>query len=249
VSAAPYRAVLFDLFGTLVVFDWSVVPEIVVDGRTLRSTIGRWASLFEARVPGVGVEPFVRALFEVSVELDRERVALAVEHPSRERFRRALERVGVESDGAAAVAPLLARAHMAVLADATRCPPEHTRVLARACALGPVAIVTNFDDTASAYEILERHGIRGQVQSIVVSEAVGLRKPNPTLVQLALHDVGVAPREAVFVGDNLREDVGAARAAGVDAVWIDADGKGVPADGPAPRHVVRRLADVEALLA
>jgi FMN phosphatase YigB (HAD superfamily) len=249
VSAAPYRAVLFDLFGTLVVFDWSVVPEIVVDGRTLRSTLGRWRSLFEARVPGVGVERFVRALFDASVELDRERVARGVEHPSRERFRRALERVGLAPDGAAEVAPLLARAHMAVLADATRCPPDHVRVLARACAVGPVAIVTNFDDTGAAYEILERHGIRAQVRSIVVSEAVGLRKPNPILVQLALHDLGVGPRDALFVGDNLREDVGAATAAGVDAAWIDAEGTGVPADGPAPRHVVRRLADVEALLA
>jgi HAD superfamily hydrolase (TIGR01549 family) len=243
-----YRAVLFDLFGTLVVFDWSVVPEIVVDGRPMRSTMGSWAPLFEAGVPGIAVEDFARALLDVSIELDRERIVHAIEPPARERFRRALERVGTEPDQAAEMAPLLARAHMRVIADATRCPPQHRDVLARACANGPVAIVSNFDDTAGGYEILERHGIRAQVQSIVVSESVGLRKPNPTLVRIALHEVGVASGDAVLVGDNLREDVGAASAAGVDAVWIDASGGGVSAEGPTPRHVVRRLADVGALL-
>ena len=42
---------------------------------------------------------------------------------------------------------------------------------------------------------------------------------------------------------------GAACAAGVDAVWIDVAGTGVMVDGPAPRHVVRRLTDVPPLLA
>ena len=49
-----------------------------------------------------------------------------------------------------------------------------------------------------------------------------------------------------MIGDHPIEDVGAATAAGVDAVWIDTAGTGVAADRPAPRYVVRTLPDVGA---
>ena len=113
---------------------------------------------------------------------------------------------------------------MTCLASTTRFPEAHARLLAEAstrCALG---VITNFDDTATAYAILARHGILPRLGTVVVSEAVGLRKPNPLLVALALRDLGVAPGEAVLIGDHPIEDVGAATAAGVDAVWIDTAG-------------------------
>jgi phosphoglycolate phosphatase len=244
-----YRAALFDLFGTLVVFDTTMLPEIVIDGRRIRSTSDAWGTLVDEALPGVGVVAFARAVMEVSTELDRARRASAIEFSSRERFRRALAHVGCSAAEADELAPLFARAHMRCIAGATRFPEEHARVLAQMSARGPVAVVTNFDDTATAFGILARHGILALVGSVVVSEAVGLRKPRGALVRIALRDLGVAPGDAVMIGDDLVEDVGAATAAGVDAVWIDAHGAGVAAGGPAPRYVVRRLPEVLPILA
>jgi FMN phosphatase YigB (HAD superfamily) len=246
--SAGYRAALFDLFGTLVHFDTTVLPEIEVDGRRLRSTSDGWHDLLADAMPGVSVAEFLRATWQVSVELDEARRATAIEFPSRERFRRALVHVGCDAAAAVELAPLFARGHLERLASVTHFPPAHAEVLERVSGRYAVAVVTNFDDTTTAYEILDRHGILPRLGAVVVSEAVGLRKPHPTLVRLALRALGVAPREAVMIGDHALEDVGAAVAAGVDAVWIDAAGMGVAVGNPAPRYVVESLGELAAIL-
>ena len=248
-SRPTYRAVFFDLFGTLIRFEPALLPKIVIDGRRRPSTLGIWGGLVEETLPGVGLEAFARAVFAVSLELDHERTTTHIERPSRERFHRALVRLETPSGLAHELAPLYARAHMRAIADITRFPAEHAQVLADARRRGATAVITNFDDTATAYDILGRHGILAAVDSVVVSEAVGLRKPHGVLVRLALRDVAVAAAEAIMVGDHAVEDVGAAAAAGVDAVWIDAEGIGVADGAPQPRYVVRALPEVTALLA
>jgi len=246
--SAGYRAALFDLFGTLIHFDTAMLPELEIDGRRMRSTSDAWCDLLADALPGIALADFVRAVLETSIELDGIRRATAVEIPSRERFRRALLRVGCDAGQADELGPLFARAHMRRLAAATCFPEAHARLLAQASARRPVGVVTNFDDTATAYEILVRHGILAHLDAVVVSEAIGLRKPHALLVRLALRDLGVAPSEAVMIGDHPLEDVGAAAAAGVDAVWIDTAGAGVAAAHPVPRWVVRSLPEVAPIL-
>lgn len=243
------RATLFDLFGTLIVFDATHLPELIVDGRPIRSTLGVWGHLVDEMLPGLGVEAFGRAVFAASVELDEERRGTTREFSSRERFGRALRRAGCDAARVDELASLFARAHMAEIAKATRFPDAHRAVLAHARTRGGVAVITNFDDTATAHEILLRHGIRAHVDTVVVSEAIGLRKPDGALVRIALRELDVAPGDAVMIGDHPVEDVGAARAAGVDAIWIDAAGTGIVADRPVPRWVVRTLPEVMPLLA
>ena len=246
--SAGYRAALFDLFGTLVHFDTTALPEIEIDGRRLRSTSDGWYDLLADALPGVSVAEFVRATWQVSVELDEARRATGDEFPSRERFRRALRQVGCDAGAADELAPLFARGHMQQLARCTHFPPAHAELLARLSGRYALAVVTNFDDTTTAFGILARHGVLPLLGSVVVSEAVGLRKPHPALVRLALRELGVAPGDAVMIGDHALEDVGAAVAAGVDAVWIDAAGMGVAVGNPAPRYVVESLAEVAPIL-
>src|SRR5207247_647392 len=92
--AAPYRGVLFDLFGTLVAFDAGRLPELEVEGVRHRTTVGGLAPALAEWVPGVSLAAFARALLAVSDELARARAVDHLELPSRERFRRALARAG-----------------------------------------------------------------------------------------------------------------------------------------------------------
>lgn len=242
------RAALFDLFGTLVHLDGSALPEIVVDGRRIRSTSDAWAALLADAIPGLELADFVRAVVDTSAVLDRERRASGIEYPSRERFRRALAHVGCAAALAEEVGPLISRAHLRRLASVATFPASHAAVLERACADRAIGVVSNFDDTATAYDILARHGILARAGAVVVSEAVGLRKPSPVLVRLALRELDVTPADAVMIGDHAIEDVGAANAAGVDAIWIDRAGEGVTAGNPSPRWVVRSLPEVAGIL-
>ncbi|MCW5892568.1 MAG: HAD family hydrolase [bacterium] len=246
---SAYRGVLFDLFGTLVLVDESRLSELTIDGRTTRTTLGDVVPLVQELIPEVAPAALWHALRTVSAEMAASREDTHVEHPSRERFRRALATLGIHGAHGAEVAVALSRAHMRGIAAATVFPPSHAAVLAAARRDGPVGVVSNFDDTATAYEILRRHGILPHLATVVVSEAVGVRKPHPAIVREALRCVGVAASEALFVGDTLGEDVAAAVAAGVDAAWIDRHGRGVPAGTPPPRYVLHALPDLLPVLA
>jgi putative hydrolase of the HAD superfamily len=97
-----------------------------------------------------------------------------------------------------------------------------------------------FEDVHPVLEELRRHelsiavvsnGIRDlkqfvadhqlDVDAIVDSRSHGRVKPHPTIFQAALSALGVAPGDAVMVGDSLEEDIEGARALGMRAILID----------------------------
>jgi len=244
---APYRGVLFDLFGTLVTFDVQRLPELDTGAERVRTTIGGLADVLAECAPGVSPASFWQALLSVSDEMARTRAYDHVELPSRERFRRALERVGCD-DRVAEAAVHLSRAHMALIAASTTCPPAHVALLKVLRPRYRIGLVSNFDDTGTAYDILVRHDIVRYLDTVVVSEALGLRKPHPALMRAGLRGLDLPADAVLFVGDTYAEDVAGAHAAGIDVVWIDAHGRGVPAGHPDPWRVVRALPDLAALL-
>ena len=72
---------------------------------------------------------------------------------------------------------------------------------------------------SSAEMVLETLGILPYFQ-VVMTSAIAPAKPNPKMIELALQKLGVAPNEAVFLGDN-KEDELAGKAAGVPFFLID----------------------------
>ena len=246
--AAPYRGVLLDLFGTLVAFEASRIPEMVVGGRQVRTSVAGLAPALARWAPDTTPELFLEALIRVSDEMARARTSDHVELPARERFRRALERVGCADSALAEAAIHLSRAHMAVIAAATSLPEGHLALLGKLRARYRLGLVSNFDDTATAYEILLRHGLLGLLDTVVVSEGLGLRKPHPAPVRVGVAGLGLEAGEVLFVGDSFAEDVGGACNAGVDAAWIDTDGHGVPEGAEPPRYRLRAFAELGSVL-
>ena len=79
---------------------------------------------------------------------------------------------------------------------------------------------------------------------------MGVGKPEAAIFQHALDALGIAPGDAVMIGDNLEWDVGGAERVGIAGVWLDRGGCDAPPSGPvSPRHVVRSLDEVIAALA
>ncbi len=245
---ARYRAILLDLFGTLVVADTERLDVLQVGPTAVRSTLAGLGDLLASYAPGVEPEVFWHALAAVSEEMARRRAREHIEEPSRERFRRALARVGCGAQACAEGGAALARAHHRALGSATVLPPEHRALLDEWRRTYRLAVVSNFDDTGAAYDILHRHGVLGYVDAVVVSESLGLRKPHPLLVETALRMLDVSPDAALLVGDTFGEDVAAAHAAGVDAAWLDRAGCGVPPGADPPRFVLRGLPELATVL-
>lgn len=62
-------------------------------------------------------------------------------------------------------------------------------------------------------------GIADMMDVIVVSEEVGMKKPNKDIFEYALTKLQVSPNEAVFIGDNPINDVEAAFNVGMVGIW------------------------------
>lgn len=56
-------------------------------------------------------------------------------------------------------------------------------------------------------------------EEVVISDAVGIAKPDARVFNLTLERLGVDAGEAIFVGDHPQIDIAGARAAGLRAVW------------------------------
>ncbi len=67
-----------------------------------------------------------------------------------------------------------------------------------------------------------------QLDFIVISEAVGHRKPSKEIFQVALKRAKVRPSEAVYVGDSWVSDVLPAVSVGMKAVWLNRYGLKCP---------------------
>jgi putative hydrolase of the HAD superfamily len=82
-----------------------------------------------------------------------------------------------------------------------------------------LGIITNGGD-AFQRRTVAALGIADQVDVVLTSEAEGIKKPDPAIFHRACARLGVALREAAFVGDHPTVDVDGAAAAGLKAVWL-----------------------------
>ena len=97
-------------------------------------------------------------------------------------------------------------------------------------------LVSNF--TPNLPFIVRETGLEDVLDSVVCSDKVGLRKPDPEIFRLALADLGVDAEEAAMVGDSLVSDIMPAKTLGLTTIWIRGDRVFVGGDETAADHVV-----------
>ena len=88
--------------------------------------------------------------------------------------------------------------------------------------------------------------IRDRFSTIVISEAIGVSKPDPRIFLEACRLAQKQPEDCVYVGDRLDTDAQASCSVGMRGVWINRLGAGdsIPADV----DVIGTLADLPALV-
>ena len=82
-----------------------------------------------------------------------------------------------------------------------------------------LAVVSNWDSHLPA--LLGDLGLRRRFREISVSAIEQTGKPQPQIFQRTCERLGVAPQEALHVGDSLSEDYEGAREAGLAALLLD----------------------------
>lgn len=81
------------------------------------------------------------------------------------------------------------------------------------------------------------------------AESVGRRKPAPDMFEAALRSAKTSPQRALHVGDHPEEDVHAARAHGMHAVWANLLDQRWPEHLPEHPHRIHNLHELSDLVA
>ncbi len=105
-----------------------------------------------------------------------------------------------------------------------------------------VAIVTN-GSTKQQNAKIDRLGFRDLVDSVVVSETLGVKKPKPRIFEHAASTCGVATDELEtcwMIGDSATHDIAGAQTLGMSTGWLPR-GRRWPSDSLPPTLVVEHL--------
>lgn len=160
---------------------------------------------------------------------------------ARERFRQLLIHLDGDPRRAAPLGETFLD-HLSARGD--RLPGCRT-ILGRLAKRFRLGVVTNGIDRVQRAR-LEASRLGPFFEVVVTSEGCGYAKPDPRILHVALDTLGVAPRSALYVGDDPQVDGGAAAGAGVSFCWVDR-GTG-PERGRRPRRRITHLLELEDFL-
>jgi HAD superfamily hydrolase (TIGR01509 family) len=241
--------VLFDLFDTLVHFDPDRLPTVEVGGRTVRSSAGRLHAILRGHAPAVSLQACYDALRASWEDAERRRAADHREVTAPERMTDMLRRLALDpGTWPHGVVESLLDAHRVALSEAATFPPHYVELLHALRPRYRLAVVSNFDYTPTALGMLTLAGVAELFDAIVVSDAVGWRKPRPEIFEAALERLGVPPAEALFVGDRADIDVVGAQRLGMPVAWINPKRVPLPPGIHPPDHEIRDLAELRPIL-
>lgn len=237
-NEAP-QSIIFDLFGTLVDVDWKALPRRLVGGRNRVVTVDGIDELLIEAKAGLTVEVFFDHLDTAGEIIAAWKGGSDCEVSSGHRFRLALERAGVGPRRNGLAIEMSLR-HMRTLASVLRFPEARREALVGLSDRYQLGLISNFDHGPTGRALLAMLGIDRLVESALISDEMGLRKPSTLLFAHACGLLGVAPERALYVGDSYDNDVVGATQAGLAAIWIDeSDHPSYPA--------LARIADVAQL--
>lgn len=102
----------------------------------------------------------------------------------------------------------------------------------------PLTIISNGFKEVQYYKFAHS-GLADCFAHTIISEEVGINKPQPEIFQIALKKNGVTADEAVMIGDSYSSDIQGAKNAGIDQIWLHEG----PTDETAT-YIVPKLSDV-----
>lgn len=229
-----YKAILFDLCGTLMQYRLDRLPSIKIDGEMVQSTTPLLYACFQEFDRGaVPFEKFHADFMATSDALFHEREETGKEILSSRRFELFLERLDADlGPRRSEIQRLLMDIHLDRVATCLELLPHHEVLLREWQSQYKIGLVTNFDDALTVHHVLKREKLTELFGTIVISAELGIRKPRKEIFLSASEALGSPPKECLFVGDSWQCDIVGAKALGMNTAWINAEGTSPPTDEP-----------------
>jgi putative hydrolase of the HAD superfamily len=101
-------------------------------------------------------------------------------------------------------------------------PQLHPTLKKLAAAGLRLGLISNAADEGNVQRLIDRTGLRDTFDPLLISAAVGLRKPNPAIFHRLLRAWDLPPAACVMVGDTLGADILGAQLVGLHNIWMTA---------------------------
>jgi len=212
------KAILFDLDGTLLDRDSTVQELLTAQYDRFRPVLSQ-----------INPEAYVQRVLELDAHGHRDKVSV---------YQLAAAEFGLPSE----LAPELTADFWSSYHAFCRAYPEVNSVLLELRSRGlKLGVITN-GSVQIQEAVVQRLGVSDLLDTVLISEREGTRKPSPEIFERAVHRLGVRSEEAWFVGDHPNVDVEGATAAGLTAVWRRNE------NWPEPRSQCHRVSGINELL-
>lgn len=211
--APKFKAVLFDLGGTLIYFDgaWHEVMQSATQG-LMDYLTGKG---FKLDAP-VFLDEFKRRLEEYYIQREAE----FIEYTTARILRDMLASLGYAEATPELLAPALEKLY-AVSQAHWKPEPDALPTLKTLKDAGlRLAVISNAGDDTDVQTLVNNAGLRPYLDFALSSAACGIRKPNPRIFEIALEHWALPRAAVVMVGDTLGADILGAHNAGLTSVWL-----------------------------
>ena len=113
-----------------------------------------------------------------------------------------------------------------------------------------IGMIANGDSTG-ARNIINSTGLQDYFDAIIISEEVGIEKPDKRVFQVALDKLGVEAENAVMVGNRIDADIVGANRIGMKSVWFrwnDRYEEIIGSEDEKPNFMIKSLSELPGIL-
>jgi FMN phosphatase YigB (HAD superfamily) len=114
-----------------------------------------------------------------------------------------------------------------------------------------LGLLSNAGDEANVHRLIDNAGIREFFDPILISAALGIRKPDPRPFRQILEQWTLPPEAVVMVGDLLEMDILGAQRTGIHNIWLHDGSKSDSSDHPQdlqPEFIAKDLGEIPDLI-
>jgi YjjG family noncanonical pyrimidine nucleotidase len=225
-SMKTYRGFLFDADNTL--FDYDAAESQALD-----ETCGRWFPDVPKEVAR-GTYRAINARYWAALESG----TVTMSELKVGRFAELLAALRAPGDPG-----VISASYLALLGGKAILLPRAREVIQELSQRARLCLITNGISSVQRGR-LSVSGLADFFNAVLVSEELGLAKPDRRFFEQACAALGLPSSDVLCVGDNPVADVGGAMAAGIDACWFSPGGHEWPGPGAPPLFVARTLLEV-----
>jgi len=111
-----------------------------------------------------------------------------------------------------------------------------------------LGMISNAGDVENVQRLIDKADIRSYFDPIIISAAIGIRKPDPRLFEMVLDQWQVNPDSVVMIGDRLDADILGAQGTGIHQIWLKPEIETSNATQITPEKIAEKLVEIPGLI-